>query len=57
MIKILTLPFDAVMQGFNEEALQQFIAGKNIKSMQPQFFQLQGEAYWTVWLEYEPHDP
>lgn len=54
MIKILTLTFEPDQQGFNDEALQQFLAGKTINNMHPEFFQLHGQAYWTVWIDYEP---
>jgi len=54
MIKIITLPFESENQCFNDEALQRFIAGKAIKKIKPEFFQLDGQAYWTVWIEFEP---
>ena len=54
MIKIITLPFETEDQSFNDEALQRFVAGKTIKGLHPEFFQLDGQAYWTVWIEYEP---
>ena len=34
--------------------MQRFVAGKTIKGLDPEFFQLDGQAYWTVWIEYEP---
>jgi superfamily II DNA helicase RecQ len=57
MIKIITLAFEPENQCFNDEALQGFLAGKAIKQVKPQFFQLNGQAFWTVWIEYEPLMP
>ncbi len=54
MIKIITLAFEPENQCFNDEALQRFLAGKQIKKIQPEFFNLDGQVYWTVWIEYEP---
>jgi hypothetical protein len=54
MIKITTLPFESENQCFNDEALQRFLAGNQIKKIQPEFFNLHGQVYWTVWIDYEP---
>jgi len=39
MIKIITLAFESANQCFNDEVLQRFIAGKNVKIFKPEFFQ------------------
>jgi superfamily II DNA helicase RecQ len=52
-IEIITLAFDPVQKGFNNEALQQFLAGKTVLQIKPEFFLQNGQAYWTVLVEYE----
>jgi hypothetical protein len=53
-VHILTIPFDAQQGHFPDEALKRFLVNKHIKVLRPEFFQLGGQAYWTVWVEYEP---
>ena len=54
MFKILTIPFDRVKKGFDEEFLSRFTSNKQVKSYQAEFFQDGENAYWTVFLEYDP---
>ena len=52
--KIITIPFNAKTELFNEDELNKFIFNKNVKNYQVHFFQTQAKSYWTVFLEYEP---
>jgi len=52
-IRIFTLPFDVQIGGFHDEELQKFLLNKKLRSLHPQFFQLHGTAFWTVFVEYE----
>lgn len=54
MIKIITLPFNAENEGFDDEVINHFLAGKIIQQIKAELFQQNGLNYWTVWLEYEP---
>jgi hypothetical protein len=40
MFKILTIPFDRVKKGFDEEFLSRFTSNKQVKSYQAEFFQI-----------------
>ena len=53
-IKIITVPFDAENEGFRDDVLTKFLINKKVRSLQPQFFQQNGRAYWTVLVEYDP---
>lgn len=52
-IRIFTIPYNPQTIGFADEELQKFLLNKNVKSLHPQFFQLDGMALWTVFVEYE----
>lgn len=52
-IRIFTIPFEADKAFFADDALARFLLNKQVKKMLPEFFQLNGQAYWTVFLEYE----
>ncbi len=54
MIKIITLPFNAENEGFDDEVINHFLAGKTVQHIKAELFQQNGLNYWTVWLEYEP---
>jgi superfamily II DNA helicase RecQ len=54
MFKIITIPFDRVHKGFNEEVLSKFILNKQVKFHRAEFFQDGEDAYWTIFLEYDP---
>lgn len=53
-IKIFTIPFDAKEQVFNEEDLQAFLVNKKITAVKSEFFQQNGNAFWTVFIDFEP---
>ena len=52
-VKIITVPFDAEKEVFQDEILSHFLVNKRVRMLQPQFFQNQGRPYWTVFVEYE----
>ncbi|MCD4678711.1 MAG: HRDC domain-containing protein [Desulfobacula sp.] len=52
-IKIFTMPFSQDTAGFFEEELNNFMLKKNIKIIQPAFFESGSERYWSVFVEYE----
>ena len=52
-VKIVTVPFDGINKLFQDEDPALFLLDKHVKRITPQFFHLHGEAYWTVFVEYE----
>jgi len=54
MFKIITIPFDRQKKGFDEEILNRFVINKRITSYRSEFFQDPDDAFWTVFLEYDP---
>ena len=53
MFKIITIPFDRNMKGFNDELLNRFILNKDVKSYHVEFFESAEDKYWTVLVEYD----
>ena len=54
MFKIITIPFDRIRRGFDEELLNQFVLNKYIREFRTEFFQDGDDKYWTIFLEYDP---
>ena len=52
-IRILTVPFDPAHDLFQDEDLSKFLLNKRVKTLRPEFFQLDGRAFWSVFVEYE----
>ncbi len=52
-IRIFTIPFDPEKELFHDEQLVEFLLNKRIFRLCPEFFQKDGSAYWTVFVEYE----
>ncbi len=52
-VRIFTIRFDSGKELFEDEELAGFMLNKRIKNLHPQFFQQDGVAYWTVFVEYE----
>ena len=52
-IRIFTIPFDPQKGLFQDEDLCKFLLNKKTRRIQPEFFQMDGHAYWTVFVEYE----
>lgn len=54
MFKIIAIPFDRVKKSFDEELLNRVTINKQVKSCRAEFFRNGEDAYWTVFLEYDP---
>lgn len=54
MFKIITIPFDRGKKVFDEDLLNLVTLNKQVKSCRAEFFQDGEDAYWTVFLEYDP---
>jgi ribonuclease D len=52
-VRILTIPFDASKDIFDDEILTKFLLNKNLVRLTPEFFMLNNRPYWTVMVEYE----
>jgi len=52
--EIITIPFNPVQGNFDPDILKDFTMNKKIQSWQAQFFQKDGKAYWTLFIEYDP---
>jgi hypothetical protein len=53
-VKIFTIPFNKAKQAFEEKDMQDFLLNKKIQSVKGEFFQYNGDVYWTVMAEYDP---
>ena len=54
MFKIITIPYDRIAKGFDDETLNRFLVNKQVKSHQAELFMDNGDPFWTVFIEYEP---
>ncbi len=52
--KIITVPFEESKNSFLEDDLNGFVLNKQIKEWKAEFFMLDGKAFWSVFLAYEP---
>jgi len=52
-IRIFTIPFDPLKELFPDENLSQFLLNKHVKTLHPEFFQINDRAFWTIFVEYE----
>ncbi len=52
-IRIITVPFNPKTGLFEDEDLRRFVTNKTVQTLKSKFFQINGRAYWTVFLEYE----
>jgi len=52
-VRIHTIPFDLDREIFQDEDLARFLLNKRVKALRPEFFQVNGRAYWTVFVDYE----
>lgn len=52
-IRIFTLPFDPILEGFPDEQIADFCLNKRVHRLETQFFQQEGRAYWSVAIHYE----
>ena len=53
MFRIVTIPFDPAIKGFDDEVLRQFVLNKAVLHYQAAFFQEAGTGYWSVFIEYD----
>lgn len=53
MFRILTIPYDPAVKGFDDEVLRQFVLNKAVTHYQAVFFQEGGDSYWSVFIEYD----
>jgi len=54
MFKIITLPFDRQKKGFDEDLLNRFVINKRITAYRSEFFRDGEDAYWSIFIEYDP---
>ena len=52
-LRIFTLPFDPVLEGFPDEIVSEFSLNKRVHKLDSQFFQQEGKTYWAVSVHYE----
>jgi superfamily II DNA helicase RecQ len=52
-IRIFTLPFDAVSEGFPDEIVSEFCLNKKVHSVQSQFFMHDGRPFWSVAVQFD----
>jgi superfamily II DNA helicase RecQ len=52
-VRIITIPFEPHKEIFQDEDLMKFLLTKHVKDLHPEFFQMNGRAYWTVFVNYE----
>lgn len=52
-VRIITVPFDPAHDLFQDDELSKFLLNKRVKTLRPEFFQHEGRAYWSVFVEYE----
>jgi superfamily II DNA helicase RecQ len=52
-VHIITLPFDPETEMFHDEELSRFLLNKRVVTLRPEFFQVNGRPYWSVFVEYE----
>ena len=50
-IKIITVPFDSQNGIFDDEGLQAYLRRREVLHAEPKFFEKEGRAYWSVYLE------
>jgi len=52
-IRILTLPYEDNLEGFNDDIINKFCLNKKIFSIEPKFFENNGKTFWSVAITYE----
>ena len=53
MIKIFTIKYDELTEGFSTEELNTFLINKRINKIREEFFLKDEIPYWTIYIEYE----
>ncbi len=54
MFKIVTIPFDPAIEGFDEGLLNRVTLNKHVRASRAAFFRHGERFYWSVFLEYTP---
>lgn len=52
-VRVFTIPFDPQHNVFHDEELSKFLLNKQVTALRPEFFQRNGEPFWTIFIEYE----
>ncbi len=52
-VRVFTIPFDPQQGIFHDEEVSKFLLNKQVSSLRPEFFLRNGEAFWTIFIEYE----
>jgi hypothetical protein len=52
-LKIITLPFDDTLEGFDDEVVTKFCINKKVHSIHAEFFTNNNKKYWSVAIQYE----
>lgn len=52
-LRIFTLPFDELSEGFPDEVISEFCLNKKVHKVQTKFFQHDGRPFWSVAVQYE----
>lgn len=52
-LRIFTLPFDGISEGFPDEIVREFCINKKVHNIQSQFFLKEGNPYWSVAIQYD----
>jgi hypothetical protein len=55
-MRILTLPFDPTLGGFDDGPLVDVLRGKQLQRIEPYFFQQDGRSFWTLLVSGRPAD-
>jgi superfamily II DNA helicase RecQ len=53
LFRVLTLPFDPVLEGFPDEVVEEFCLNKQVHKLESQFFIKEGQPYWSVAIHYD----
>ncbi len=51
-VRVFTIPFDPRSEMFFDDEVNAFLLDKQVISARPEFFQMHGKPYWSVFVEY-----
>jgi ATP-dependent DNA helicase RecQ len=57
LVRVLTLPFDPTIEGFNDEPVRDFLANKAVDGIEDHFFVHDGRPYLALVIRYRPAAP
>ncbi|MDN3514069.1 MAG: HRDC domain-containing protein [Candidatus Brocadia sp.] len=52
-LRIITLPFDDNLEGFDDEVVAKFCINKKVHNIHAEFFTNNNKKYWSVAIQYE----